>query len=424
MMSEVSLSPSSYANSGRKSRDIRSADLSRTALTVVAAAVGGMWFWSAVEAVLPLSILMMGVFALGRLPRWHAFAIFSAFYLATTSPFISIGPNILEFDLWRSAMWWGLHGLVSTLPILTLRGKFPGWRAALVALLYIVPPFGYLTPSNPSLLIGLLFPGSSILGPIGFVALAALIGGFERQNQLHVRALVILTAVSLELNAIALITTVPPPVNWHAVETTFGNNGASLQRRMDLSNMELPAMLKETIASNGDPRNGEVWFLGEGMIYDHSAVTDFFWRSALAETGATVIAGGYERNPVTHQLTSRAYLFSDNKATVSKTDIESVRAGMTFPMTMWRPWNPASHFAMQWPASLLRVGDKLAHISWCYEDTLVWPHLVASLNAPDVMVSLENRWATRDTSLEPAQQAAATLNARWLDVPLLRAINR
>lgn len=421
-MSALIMAPPSHGGSVRG--EVRRFGVYSPVLTVLAAAVVGLWFWPVVDAALPLAVVMLAVFTLGRLPRWHAFAVASAFYLATTSPFITIGPNILEFDIWRSAMWWGLHGLVGTLPILLLRGKFPGRRAALVALLFIVPPFGYITPSNPSLLIGLLFPGSSILGPLGFVALAALIGGFDRQNQLHIRALVILTAISLELNAISLITTVPPPANWHAVETTFGNNGADLQRRMDLSNMELPAMLKDTIASNGAPRNGEVWFLGEGMIYDHSALTDFFWRRALAGTGATVIAGGYERNPMTHQLTSRAYMFRGSKADLASTEIASVRAGMTFPMTMWRPWNPASHFPMQWPASLLRVGDKLVHLSWCYEDTLVWPHLLASLRAPDVMVSLENRWATRDTSLEPAQQAAATLNARWLGLPLLRAINR
>jgi hypothetical protein len=342
------------------------------------------------------------------------------------SPLILAGSTIMNTGLAEGMMWWLLHGITSSLSILLLRGRAPGFRAALVALLYVVPPFGYLGANNPSILIGLIFPGSSIFGVIGFILLASAIGGFDPKNKFQVRSLAILVLVSLALNA-KVVTTAEKrvPTNWHGFGTKLGSFGENLQRRMDIANLELPTLLSAEISKDSADHKGEIWFFAEGMIHDWSSATDFFWQHKLKGTGVTAIVGGYEFDPISDSVTSRVYMLGDSLSLAkAKPALDGVRAGMTFPQTMWHPWKRQSHFPMHLPARAVELDGKRVHFNWCYESTIVWPHLLASMESVDVMVSLENRWLTWDTSLNSAQNVAGTLNARWLGVPLLQAINR
>lgn len=395
----------------------------RAAVVLIAAAIG-VRFWPAVDWLLVLAALMMATFAMGKMPRGLAYATFSAFYLAGSLPLITAGSSIMGTGVLTSAGWWFLHGLVSSLPIVLLKGRAPGLRASLVALLYIVPPFGALAPNNPSIVTGLLFPGTFILGPIGFIALAGVIGSFDAKSKASVRILLLLTFLSLASNAISMAGKTAAPANWHAFDTRLGNYGGDMRRRMDMGNLELPVLLKKEMAKSGGAHAGDIWFLAEGMIYDWSPLTEFLWRQSLKDSGVMAVVGGYEFNQKENELTSRVYLLGDAPAFAQvKPALDSMRAGLTFPLTMWRPWGRPNHFPMHAPGSPVQIDGKRVHLSWCYESTLVWPHLLASMHAPDVMVSLENRWVSNGTSLEAAQNVAGRLNARWLGVPFLRATN-
>ncbi|ABD72174.1 hypothetical protein Rfer_4489 (plasmid) [Rhodoferax ferrireducens T118] len=396
----------------------------RAAVVLTAAAIG-LRFWPAVDWLLVLAGLMMATFAMGRMPRGLAFATFSAYYLAESSPLIAAGSSIMGTELLTSAAWWLFHGLFSSLPILLLRGRAPGLRASLVAFLYIVPPFGTLVPNNPAMVIGLFFPATSIFGAIGFIALAGVIGSFDAKNKASLRNLVLLIFLSLASNAICLTDKTSAPANWHTFDTRLGNYGGDMRRRMGIGNLELPVLLKQEMVKSGGANEGDIWFLAEGMIYDWSPFTEFLWRESFKGSGATAIVGGYAFNQKTHDLTSRVYVLGDSAGhALAKSALESVRAGITFPVVMWRPWGRPNHFPMHAPGNPVRIDGRRVHLSWCYESIIVWPHLLASMQTPDVMVSLENRWATKDTSLEAAQDAAGRLNARWLGVPLMRATNR
>lgn len=389
-------------------------------------AVVGHFFWPIADRMLGLSVIYMATFALGRLPRWRGFLVFATFYLSAMSPLILAGSTIMSTGLAEGMMWWLLHGVTSSLPILLLRGRAPGFRAALVALLYIVPPFGYLGANNPSILIGLIFPGSSIFGVFGFILLASAIGSFHLDNKIQSRGLAILVLLSFALNAKVAITAAKPvPANWHGFGTKLGSFGEDLQRRMDIANLELPTLLSAEISKDSANHKGDIWFFAEGMIHDWSSATDFFWKHKLKGTGVTAIVGGYEYDPSSDSVTSRVYRLGDILSQAkAKPDLDGARAGMTFPQTMWHPWKRQSHFPMHLPGPAVELDGKRVHFNWCYESTIVWPHLLASMESVDVMVSLENRWLTWDTSLDSAQNVAGTLNARWLGVPLLRAINR
>jgi len=389
-------------------------------------AVVGHYFWPIADRMLGLSGIYMATFALGRLPRWRGFLVFATFYLAAMSPLILAGSTIMNTSLGEGTMWWLLHGITTSLPILLLRGRAAGFRAALVALLYIVPPFGYVGANNPSILIGLIFPGSSIFGVIGFILLANAIGSFDLKNKFQVRSLAILVLMSLALNAkLATTTATRVPSNWHGFDTGMGSFGGDLQRRMDIANLELPTLLSAEISKDSADHKGEIWFFAEGMIHDWSSATDFFWQHKLKGTDVTAIVGGYEYNPISDSVTSRVYMLGDISSQAKvKPGLDAARAGMTFPQTMWHPWKPQSHFPMHLPGPAVELDGKRVHFNWCYESTIVWPHFLASMESVDVMVSLENRWLTWNTSLDSAQNVAGRLNARWLGVPLLQAINR
>lgn len=396
----------------------------RTVVVLIVALVG-IRFWPAVDWLLPLSGLMMLTFTLGRFPRAWGYVTFAVFYLAESFPLVSAGVAIMGTDLRTSVMLWMLHGLTSSLPILLLRGAAPGFRAALVAFLYIVPPFGIFVPNNPATVIGLFFPGTGLFGVLGIVALAGAIGGFDKGSKVNVRSLVTLIVLSVVANAVAIVSMNSAPSNWHTFDTQVGKHGSDLRRRMDVANLELPVMLKNELSKATTKHNSEIWFFAEGMIYDWLPITDFLWNEALKGTGVTAVVGGYEFNEKTSDATSRVYLLGDSVGIgQAKSALDPARASMTFPIAMWRPWGRPNHFPMHPPGSPVLLDGKRVHISWCYESTIVWPHIMAAIQAPDVMVSLENRWSTQGTTLEAAQTAAGTLNARWLGVPILRAINR
>lgn len=174
-----------------------------------------------------------------------------------------------------------------------------------------------------------------------------------------------------------------------------------------------------------ESNQSQVWFLPEGMIYDWSPATEFFWKTRLQGTRVMALVGGYESKLENRHVTSRVYVLGDVEARQPEKDVlRDLSASMTFPLTMWRPWAQPDHIPMHLPNPVVSIDGHRTFISWCYESTLAWPHVLASMQAPEVFVSLENRWVSSGTSLEAAQTVAGTLNARWLGAALLQAINR
>jgi hypothetical protein len=318
---------------------------------------------------------------------------------------------------------WLAHGLLSSLPIAFLRGQRQGLRAAVVAVLYVVPPFGSLAPCNPTILIGLFFPGTGIAGVAGFVWLSALIGS----GSLNVKAWRYQSSACLglivALNVWALLYPPPNAPNyWVSLNTEFGENGKDEESRLRVGNVELPALVARTVPKLPD---GSIVFLAEGMIYDRSDFTEVIWDEAIGSRDVTFVVGANKVADDGMGSVATVQVFGKSKKsdTISAA-LTNARAAVTFPATMWHPWQKIEHFAMHWPNRSRPVDGKLMHMSWCYETTTIWPHLRASLGRVDVFVSIENRWSSKGTSLEAAQGVSGVLVSRWLGVSQVVVTNR
>lgn len=378
----------------------------------------GLFYWHGVNSAILLAVLLLGFFLMGRLNRWVAYASYATFHLGFTVPIIDASQTFLTVQTTGAYLLWLSHALLCALPFLALKGRLPGLRAAVVFLLFLVPPFGYLAPNNPALVVGALFPA---LGWVGLVLTAALIWAVAEINEVTaarwVAGLALLMATGS--NAVWMSKPHEPPSNWHAGNTDLGNYADNITKRKDIVNLRLP--IDFGIRAYEFRDHDHVWFLSEGLINDKEYVTETIWRLALKGSNATAIVGEYFRDKDGSMYSGVRVL---GKPRDDANDLKTSKAAITFPVTLWHPWRPDDHFPMHTLNAPIPFDGQLLHLSWCAESTIVWPHLRASfLDRPTVMVSLENRWISKGTSLEDAQTAAARLNARFLGASLLQAIN-
>ena len=407
---------------------------SAIALSCLGLACFGIVYWQLVDAFLPLALLLLGVFCLGPLPRWAAYALASSFYLAQTSPFIAVGGLFFEGSS-PVGLGWLAHGLAVSMPVLFLHGQHPGRRAALLALLYIVPPLGLWMPSSPAIAIGLLFPNTGLLGLILFIGTGATLasvsawafgGRSSRPRRWRIVHLALPQYVMWAALGCQLLVSPPPlPPTWHSFNTNIGRLPGSMEGATAASNLLLPNAAAARLAASDSQSRPQVWFFGEGVLNERSAATDVIWASKLEHSGVLAVGGTYfVADYQSRTAASGVFALGDLAAHPQTAIPQNFSASQTFPVTMWAPWLKSAHFPAHSPNSPVSLSGVPTHFSFCYESQLIWPHIVAAASNARTMVSLENRWGTQGTSLEHAQNASARLVARWLNLPLLTAINR
>lgn len=378
----------------------------------------GYFFWQNVAQNIGLAGFLLLFFLTGSLSRWVAFASYATFHLGFTTPMIAASQVFLELEATQAYLLWFGHSLLCGLPFLLLKGRWPGLRAASVFLLFVVPPFGYLAPNNPALAVGALYPA---LGWMGIVLTAALLWAAAEIRTINIAKAVAALAVLSSVAANVVWSSKPheAPSNWHAGNTKLGVYADNITKRKDIANLHLP--LDFGVRAYEFRDHEQIWFLPEGIIHDKEPVTDLIWGVALTGRNATAIVGEYFRDKDGTMYSGVRVLGkprSDTKA------VADARASITFPVSMWHPWRKDDHFPMTWPKEPVDLDGQRLHLSWCAESTILWPAIRASfLDRPTVMVSLENRWVTKDTSLEDAQTAGARLIARFLGASLLQALN-
>ena len=394
------------------------------ALFLPLAAIVGHLYPAAALQFLPLATIQLAVFGLGRFQRLQGFFLYGTFYLSATAPLILAGSTVLHANLPIAVGLWFFHGALCSAPVLLLRGKKRILRGTFVACLYILPPFGYLAPNNPALATGLLFPGMGILGVLGFILTAGLIAGgvpVTWKSKSSIAAAVLVVAWANILTVFSL----PPalPSGWMAVDTNFGQNSASMESRLHVGNIDLPKLVKSLPARLANEK--ALIFMPEGLLYDRGDFTEYMWKEALRNSSAIAVVGFNDIDAGGKLYSSKVTVFGEGpEADQVRSALDGKSAAVTFPFTMWHPWQEFEHYPMGLPNRTTVLNGHKIHVSWCYETTLLWPHLMASIEKPEFFVSLENRWSTKGTTLESAQQLAGRLNARWLGSTLIAAVNR
>lgn len=381
-----------------------------------------------VDAFLPTVILLLLVFSLGRLPRWTTFAIASSFELGQTLPFLTVGSLLFEGES-ASPIVWLAHGLFFSLPVLVLHGKLPGLRAATLAIIYVVPPFGLWMPNSPALAIGILFPNTGLFAiPLFAMAACSIAWAAQADTWRNWRSWKLIAVLTMAWTAVmcqSISHPAPLPRQFHGQQTQVGAVHTTLERSTTVANLELPNRMARQIAIQL-PKTPEVWFLAEGMVNDPSPATHVIWATKLAKTGVLVVAGTYSPVPGPNKhLLSGLSVLGDLHSHPDTRILDGFSASQPFPLVMWAPWRNSGHFPAHSANAPVTISGARVHISFCFESNLIWPHWRAAIApTPKAMISLENRWATRGTSFENGQNAGARLVARWLNVPLISAINR
>lgn len=377
------------------------------------------------------SALLLAPFLLGAMRRSLAFGIVFLFYLGfgvDVPMALSAASRNTHLTSFLALM---ACAVMAALPVLFLRGRYPFLRGCVAALTYLLPPIGVLVPGNPFLAIGVILPATGAVGILLFIAVAGTLASLS-QREWRAReylppqklAIIALAVVPVVSNAIYLVRgPVQAPANWFAVSMASGNMQSS---RLSMYR-EGPAAVERTWREK--PSVGvdsdAVLFFPEGVI---TGVEDGYkpaWLQAVAGRKLGVVVGWYRPLDSLGRYESRIQVLGDvRSAYMSEGTMMSQRATVSMPVTMWNPLSATWHFPMQTLTPVSFVNGIATRLSWCYESTIIWPHLLASVQGVQVMVSMENHWSYQGTSLERAQDVTTTLVARWLGVQALRAINR
>ena len=209
---------------------------------------------------------------------------------------------------------------------------------------------------------------------------------------------------------------------WFALNSNFGENGKDEESRLRVGNVELPALVAARVPTLPD---GSVVFLAEGLLYDRSEFTEAMWNQAIGNRDVTFIVGANDLadDGLGNVATVQVFGISEKSRRIAAA-LKGVRAAVTFPATMWHPWRRYEHYSMNWPNRPVVLDGHQVHISWCYESTILWPHLHSAQSGLQMVFSPENRWSSNRTSLEEAQSVSGQLISRWLGAGLLLAVNR
>ena len=188
-----------------------------SAIAVIISAIA----WSGNVVTIPLSLLAP-LFLYHARSRLHSYATLFCYYIGASWPLI---PGANTFFGARGSTIEGIFICLSASALLAMPAAllFTKNRTArpfaitAMFLLTALPPLGIIGWASPLLAAGVLFPGTAWFGVIGTLALLPLFGRFPGQTATIV-ALVALTANGFYRAP-------SPPVGWQAINTQFGGAG-------------------------------------------------------------------------------------------------------------------------------------------------------------------------------------------------------
>jgi len=187
------------------------------AIAVIISAIA----WSGHVVTIPLSLLAP-LFLYHAQSRHHSYAILFCYYIGASWPlipgartFFGAGGNILEGILLCLGAA-ALLAIPAALAFTTNRAVRP-FAITAMFLITAFPPLGIIGWASPFLSAGVLFPGTAWFGVVGTLAVLALVGRFPVQT--------VTTVALVGLTANGFYRTPSPPVGWQAINTQFGGAG-------------------------------------------------------------------------------------------------------------------------------------------------------------------------------------------------------
>ncbi len=390
--------------------------LAKFPLWLAAGATLGYLAWHP-EATQWWVLLMPALWAASR-SRPAAFLAWLGYYLAGARDVPAIYPVFFpeSWPGWGVAIWL-LHAAILATPWAILwrggaspRQAFIGAAGALAV--SALPPLGILGWLSPLLLAGEAFPGTGWAGLGLTLALLAAMAGSVRARHPW-RAGIALSSIaitgSLALNAWHI----PPriPLGWTGIDTAVGaypkGRPAAFQRHQALMH-EVESRLRD---------GAKVIVLPEEVAGLWRAGTQFWWRDTEAmarKANATLILGA--------DLPAGGERFIDG-AVILGTTTGTLHGRVPMPVGVWRPGQAESGVPDFLGRGTAQLHGITVAASICYEDYLVYPLLLASLDRPQLIVSLANNWFAADLAAVWIQRRSIENQTRLFGRPLVRAVN-
>jgi len=363
--------------------------------------------------VLPLPLL----WAASR-TRLAAFLVWLGYYLAGARDVPAIFAIYFpeSWPGWGAAIWL-IHAAILAVPWAILwRDNATPRRATLGAvaalLVSTLPPLGILGWLSPLLLAGEAFPGTGWIGfALTLTFLAFLAGGARTKQKWRTLALLSVTAASTSLAANSWHTPPKTPDGWASIETAMGaypkDKAAAYQRHQALIEA-VEAKLKA---------GAKVIVLPEEIAGLWRAGSQSWWRDTermAREMNATLVIGA--------DLPADGDRYI-NGAALLGTTIAILPGRVPMPIGVWRPGQDVSGVPDFLGRGTTHLHGVPVATSICYEDFLLYPLLLSSLDKPQTIISLANNWFATDLAAIWIQRRSIENQARLFGVPLVRAVN-
>ena len=321
-----------------------------------------------------------------------------------------------ESGLAFAAAIWGLHAAILAAawslawPRPESSARTVLWRFLGLTAVLVFPPLGSLAWLSPHLVAGRLYPGWGFLGASLAVLLMAIVAIASRMRTRQVFASLVGMGV---LGAIANMAYQDrmPPAGWVAIDTKLGifpsDRTAAFERQQ-----KLIAAVRDKLDAGA-----AVVVLPEEVAGEWRPAVRYWWngvdelakrRGATVLVGADVVDGAHYRDAL-------VILGQDGGKLVS--------SRQPIPVGLWRPWSGEGAVAEWIQPGVVRIGGRVAAISICYEDLLLWPLLVSMWHHPTVLISVANSWFSDGLDVPYIQSTSVALTARLFGVPLVRAQN-
>lgn len=337
----------------------------------------------------------------------------AGYYLGGAYDVISATQVFFGVSAWLGILAWLGQALMLAIPWVLLwapagaRGR--AWRTLVALAATALPPFGLFNWLSPLLAAGELQRGMGLWGLAGMGLIAAAAAAWPMLTR---RGRYSGIGLAIGILATPHLPGVPGhrlmPAGWVALETHLGvtrHSGSDQFKRAQAiraattyaAGSATQVFAAEGVAGNWRPAV-QFWLADRPMVPD-------LW------VGADVRAsdGGYI-----------------NALVNARTGAVAGAARIPMPFSLWRPWErEKSAKANPFGSGRTWIGGKHLALSFCYEDFLLWPHIVSLGDGTvDLMLSVANNWFVgRNSYASIIQGRSIELVTKIFAMPLLRAVN-